>query len=76
MAKYKVEMKKFKDGTWYTKTQTDNYASACSVAQCHSTGHEYNIIDNETGSVLAHGDEDQSMKEYMLDKKNAYLWKK
>lgn len=74
MAKYRVEMKKFKDGTWYIKTETDSYAAACSVASCNSQGREYNVIDNETGAILKHGDEDESMKEFMLDKKNSYLW--
>ncbi len=76
MSKYRVEMKKFKDGTWYTKTETDSYAAACSVADVHRNGHECNIIDTESGSVLRHDDEDASMKEFMLDKNNAHLWRK
>lgn len=75
MSKYKVEMKKFKDGSWYTKTETDSFAAARSVAECHSNGHEYNIIDTETGSVVEHRDEDASMKEFMLDKSNAWRWR-
>ena len=76
MAKYRVEMKTFKDGTWYTKTETDSFATACSVASTCSSGREYNIVDNETGSILRHKDEDPSMKEFMLDKNNAHLWRK
>ena len=76
MAKYRVEMKRFKDGSWYLKTETDNYAAACSVAKCHSDGREWNIIDTETGSILDHCDEDASMKEFMLDKNNAHLWRR
>ena len=76
MAKYRVEMKKFKDGTWYTKTETDSYAAACSVAKCHRDGREWKVIDTETGAILDHGDEDASMKEFMLDKNNAHLWRK
>ena len=68
MARYRVEMKKFKDGSWYTKTETDSIAAAYSVARCHSDGREYNIIDTETDSIIAHEDEDPSMKEFVTSK--------
>ena len=45
MPKYRVEMKKFKDGTWYVKTETDSKAAAISVAHNKSNGREYNVIE-------------------------------
>lgn len=71
MARYRVEMKRFKDGRWYTKTETDNLGSAISVARYHSNGREYNVIDTETGMTVEHTDEDPSMKEFMTSK-NGY----
>ena len=61
MARYKVEFKAFQTGEWYTKTMTDSYASACSVAEYNSYGRAYRIIDTDTGAVLREGSEDSSM---------------
>ena len=68
MAKYRVEMKRYKDGTWYTKTETDYIGPAISVARCYSEGREYKVIDTETGRVIEHGNEDSGMKEYVTSK--------
>lgn len=68
MPKYRVEMKKFKDGTWYVKTETDSKAAAISVAHNKSNGREYNVIECDTGDIIEHGDEDASMKEFSCSK--------
>lgn len=68
MGRYRVEMKKFKDGTWYTKTDTDYLRSAISVAHNCSDGREYNVIDTETGAIIEHQDEDPSMKQFVTTK--------
>ena len=77
MARYRVEMKKFKDGSWYTKTETEHLGAAISVAHNHSQGREYNVIDNVTGDIIEHGDEDASMKEFITSKEGYdtfHLW--
>lgn len=74
MARYRVEMKKFKDGTWYTKTETNNLGSAISVAVCYSDGREYNVIDTKTGEILRNGEEDAGMKKLICSKDNPFLF--
>ena len=74
MARYRVEMKKFKDGTWYTKTETNNLGSAISVAVCYSDGREYNVIDTKTGEILRHREEDAGMKKLICSKDNPFLF--
>ncbi len=73
MAQYRVEMKRFKDGTWYTKTETDYLRAAVSVAANHSDGRAYRLIDSMTGTVLQHGEEDAGMKKLMCSKDNPHL---
>ena len=73
MARYRVEMKRFKDGTWYTKTETDNLGAAVSVAVNCSKGREYNVIETETGDILRHDEEDDGMKRLMCSKDNPFL---
>ena len=62
MARYKVEFKAFKTGDWYSKTSTDYIHSAYSVAECHSYGRAYRIIDTTNETVIASKNEDDSMK--------------
>ncbi len=50
MARYIVELCKFSDGTWYTKTETDSAGAAGSVANLHF-GRIGRVIDTETGNV-------------------------
>lgn len=65
MKRYKVEFKAFKTGEWYTKTETDYFASACSVALVESQGRAYKVTDTEKGEILREGDGDDSMyREY------------
>lgn len=70
---YKVELKAFKTGNWYTKTTTNSIASAYSVASCHSYGRAYRIMDAETGRVLKESEEDASMAE-SNGYPNGYPW--
>lgn len=55
MGRYKVEFKALKTGEWYTKTETDSFASARSVALVQSQGREYRIIDTEEGRIIEEG---------------------
>jgi len=68
MARFRVDMKKFSDGSWYTKTETDSLGAAISVAHNHSNGREYNVIDTLLNDVVEHCDEDNSMKEFITSK--------
>lgn len=68
MTKYRVEMKKFKDGTWYTKTETDSLGAAVSVAHNRSDGREYNVVNTETGEIIEHGSEEPDMKKFITSK--------
>lgn len=52
MGRYKVEFKALKTGEWYTKTETDNIASAYSVALVQSQGREYRVTDTVEGIIL------------------------
>ena len=58
MKKYTVEIKAKRTGEWYTKTETDSYASAKSVALVQSQGRASRIIHNETGEVEDVQDDD------------------
>lgn len=62
-SKYKVECKAFKTGEWYTKTETDSYASARSVMPVGNFGRAMRLTDNETGDILEETEEDAGMKE-------------
>lgn len=61
MARYKVELKAFKTGEWYTKTETDYKNSAYSVALTCSLGRSYRIIDTENDEIIEEEDGDGSM---------------
>jgi len=50
MARYLVELCKFSDGSWYTKTETDSHGAAASVASLHF-GRIGRVTDTETGRV-------------------------
>ena len=52
MERYVVEFKALKTGEWYTKTKTDSYASACSVAICNNYGRAYRIIDTLDNRII------------------------
>ena len=44
---YKVEMRAFKTGNWYTKTETDYVRSAYSVAHYNNFGRAYRLTDQK-----------------------------
>jgi len=71
--RYKVELKAFITGEWYSKTETDNIGSAYSVAECNSYGRAYRVIDTDTGNILTEADEDASMAE-SNGYPNGYPW--
>ena len=62
MARYKVLFKAFTTGDWYTKTDTDNVASAYSVAKIGNYGRACRLLDSETGETLYETDEDPDFK--------------
>jgi hypothetical protein len=55
MSRYIVEFKAYKTGEWYTKTETDHYNVACSVALVWSQGRDYKITDTETDTIVKEG---------------------
>ena len=55
MGRYRVEFKAFKTGEWYTKTETDHFNVACSVALVWSQGKEFRVIDTETDTIVKEG---------------------
>ncbi len=62
MGRYNVKFKRFSDDGWYTKTSTDSFASAMSVAKIGNYGRECNLIDTLTNKILFHEDEDPDLK--------------
>ena len=57
MAKFVVEIKAKRTGEWYTKTETDSYAAACSVAMVQSMGRATRITDTESDEIVYEQDE-------------------
>lgn len=62
MKRYNVNYRRFSDGEWYTKTDTDSLAAAMSVAKTCFTGRECKLIDTFTNKVLFHEGEDPDLK--------------
>lgn len=61
--RYRVEMRAFKTGEWYTKTPTDSIGAAYSVAKTSHWGRASRIIDQETGEIIFEKPEDPGMKD-------------
>ena len=61
MSRYHVENRAFKTGEWYTKTKTDSYPAAESVARCHSYGRDSRIYDSHRGKVISSYKGDESL---------------
>ena len=61
--RYKVELRAFKTGEWYTKTETDYINSAHSVASCNNFGRACRVTDTNTGDILLELDEEKGAAE-------------
>ena len=67
MARYQVQFKRFRDGEWYTKTDTDSKRSAFSVAKIGNYGRACRLIDTETGETLFETEEEPIFAEVKGD---------